>query len=58
MKMVFGKNPKENLEMDILYFKGTSRCQSILKIQLMSDFIHVTQSCYFKINSTSGLKRI
>lgn len=33
MKMVFGKNPKENLEMDILYFKGTSRCQSILKIQ-------------------------
>lgn len=33
MKMVFGKKPQENLETDILYFKGTSRCQCILKIQ-------------------------
>lgn len=33
MKMVFGKNPQENFETDILYFKGTSRCQCILKIQ-------------------------
>lgn len=23
MKMVFGKKPQENLETDILYFKGT-----------------------------------